>query len=135
MLLGKSQRKWNATQIVLYFASCLFGGIAGAISIIVAVVADAWWECKYWNRNCYDGQGGIILVVLVPVMFMTGLLAAFIWTWITSQIPSKSVFASVYNYDGARRGLNIALAAVASTGLWCAICFGLFRLIIYLNSH
>jgi hypothetical protein len=41
-----------------YFASIILGGFAGAMAIIMAVIAELDWECKYWNRGYYDGRGG-----------------------------------------------------------------------------
>lgn len=38
--------------------------------MIVALIADLRWECWHSNRGCYDGQGGIVLIVLAPFMFV-----------------------------------------------------------------
>jgi hypothetical protein len=136
MPLGRPQPDGDPSitgQFIRYFASSVVGGAAGAVSIIIAVIADLWWECKYQNRGCYDGQGGIVLVVLVPAMFVAGCFLGAVWTWLTSLLPSKSIFTSIYNYDGDRPGQNYTLAAGVSIGLWCAICFGLFRWMIYVD--
>jgi hypothetical protein len=117
-----------------YLAASLLGGIAGSISVIIAQIADLKWECAYRARGCFDGQGGIVLVVLVPVMFVVGCLVGLLWTWLTSRTPSNSVYASVFAYNGPQKRKNRLIATALSVGLWCLICSGLFGLMIYLDQ-
>lgn len=114
-----------------YLASIILGGFAGAAAIIAAVIANLKWDCWRWNRGCYDGQGGIVLVVLVPAMFVIGSLLGCFWTWLTTKFPTSSILA--HNYAGAVNLQGRIIRATLPIGLWSLICFGLFLLLIYLD--
>ena len=102
------------------------------MSIIVAVFAELDWECRRWQSgNCYDGQGGIVLVVLVPVMFVAGGFLGSLWTWLRSKLPERSMWAE--NFTGQRNTIQRISPWAALIGLWCLACFGLFRLLIFLD--
>ena len=111
--------------------SILLGGFAGAVAIIVAVIAELDWECRRWNRNCYDGQGGLVLVVYAPVMFVAGGFLGSLWTWLRSKLPEHSMLAE--NFTGQRNTIQRISPWAALIGLWCLACFGLFRFLIFLD--
>jgi len=90
--------------------------------MIVAVVAQLRWDCSHSNRGCYDGQGGIVLVVLAPCMFVVGGLLGALWVWLRSRMPTSRILA--HNRIG-----EMALPI----GLWFLICFGLFLLLVYFD--
>jgi hypothetical protein len=118
-------------QLRRYFASIILGGLAGAASIIAAVIADLKWECWRWNRGCYDGQGGVVLVVLVPAMFVIGSLLGCLWTWLKTKLPPSSILAQ--NYAGAGNLQERIIRATLPIGLRLLICLGLFLLLIFLG--
>jgi hypothetical protein len=119
-------------QTLRYLGSFILGGLAGAVAISVAVFNDLGWECTHRNRGCNDGQGGIVLVVLVPVMFVVGGLLGCFWRWFRSRLPESSSW--VQNNSGARAFPNLVIRLTLPVLLWCLICFGLFRLLIFLNQ-
>lgn len=119
-------------QLRRYLVSIILGGFAGAVAIIVALIADLDWECKRWNRGCNDGQGGIVLVVLVPVMFVAGSLLGCLWTWLRSKLPSSSMLAQ--NYTGSSKLQHRITRSALPIMLWSLICFGLFCLFIFLDQ-
>jgi hypothetical protein len=114
-----------------YLVSMTLGGLGGAVGIIVAVIADLDWECRYRNSGCNDGQGGIVLVVLVPAMFVVGTLFGSLWPWLKAKIPPSSILAQ--NYTGTRKVQSQIIGWTLPLGLWCLVCFGLFLLLIFLS--
>jgi hypothetical protein len=117
-----------------YLSAALRGALGGAIAIVIALIADLNWECAYRNRGCHDGQGGIVLVVLVPWMFVVGGFLGWFWAWVCSFLSTDSIFASIYLYNGQRNLLNRVVSAALSIGLWCLITTGLFLLLLYLDQ-
>ncbi len=103
---GAEEIKRGTVPVTGYLAASLLGGTSGSISVIIALILDLKWECVYRARGCYDGQGGIVLVVLVPLMFVVGCLVGLFWTWVTSRVPSNSLYASVFAYNGPQRQKN-----------------------------
>ena len=114
-----------------YLVSVLCGGIAGTFAIIFAVFADLDWKCKHWNKGCYDGQGGIVLVVLVPIMFAIGGLPGSLWTFLRSKLSSRSVLA--IEYPGPMELQSRILRLAVPAALWCLIGFLLFKSLVYLE--
>ena len=92
--------------------------------MIVAVVAELRWECWHSNRGCYDGQGGIVLVVLAPCMFGVGGLLGALWTWLRFRMPMSRIFS--HKQIG---GMALPI------GFWLLMCFGLFLVLIYLDQY
>ena len=124
-------RTSEAGQAWRYLVSITLGGLAGAVGIIVAVIADLDWECRYRNSACNDGQGGIVLVVLVPVMFVVGSVLGSSWPWLKAKIPPSSILAQ--NYTGTRKVQSRIIGWVLPLGLWSLVSFGLFLLLIFLD--
>jgi hypothetical protein len=122
---SESKKAWR------YLVSMTLGGLGGAVGIIVAVIADLDWECRYRNSGCNDGQGGIALVVLVPAMFVVGTLLGSLWPWLKAKIPPSSILAQ--NYTGTRKLQNQIIGWTLPFGLWCLVCFGLLLLLIFLS--
>ena len=121
----------------VYFGSALLGGFAGATAIFIAVLADLDWECRHRNLGCHDGQGGIVLVELIPIMSIVGSALGLLWTWVTAHLPSDSMFAmfaSVAVYDGKNKALNWFSGILVAVGLWCVGCYALFGALIYLDQ-
>src|SRR5580704_8159235 len=81
----------EARQMRRYLAAAILGGVAGVASIIVAVIAELRWECWHSGQGCYDGQGGIVLIVLVPIMFVVGGIAGAFWTWLRNSKRSGRI--------------------------------------------
>jgi hypothetical protein len=110
----------------------VFGGLAGAAGIFVAVIAELDWECRYRNRGCHDGQGGIVLVVLVPFMFIVGCLLGPLWSYLRGRLHPSSIFSQ--NYSGTQKVQNQILDWVMPFAAWLLVCFGLFLPLIFLNQ-
>jgi hypothetical protein len=121
----------GARQALRYLGSFILGGLAGAVAISVALFSDLDWECRHWHRGCYDGQGGIVLVVLVPVMFLVGGLLGCFWRWFRGRLPEPSFW--VNNNNGSREFPNAIIRWLVPVALWCLISFALFRLLIFLD--
>ena len=77
-------------------------------------------DCRLLNRGC-DGQGGMMLMFYVPVMFSVGALIGIWWTRFTVRLPATTVYASVFTYRGPHPWVNRALAAILSIGPWVLV--------------
>ena len=77
-------------------------------------------DCRVLNRGC-DGQGAIMLIIYVPMMFAIGGLIGTLWTWFTVRLPANNVYASVFLYRGPHPWVNRALAAILSIGPWVLV--------------
>ena len=115
-----------------YFVYVILGGIGGAVGIIVALIAELDWECWHKNIGCNDGQGGIVLIFLVPVMFVVGSLLGSLWPWLKAKIPPSSILS--LNYIGAQKVQSRIVGWTLPLGLWVIFCFGLFLLLIFLDQ-
>jgi hypothetical protein len=113
----------------LFVKSIVLGGIAGAVGIVVAVIAELDWECRYRNRGCNDGQGGIVLVVLVPMMFLVGTLLGSVWAWLRIRLPPSSILSQ--SYTGTQKVQSQIMAWLSPLLLWSISCFGLVLLLLF----
>src|SRR6266568_1202223 len=120
----RNPRMWQ------YLVVSLLGGFAGVVTTIVATVAEVDWDCSHRGRDCHDGQSGMIMMLTVPFMFVLGILASLIWTWITCRVPSNRLFASVFTYSGSRPWTNGILSLLLAVCLWIAIGYVIFRMMI-----
>jgi hypothetical protein len=123
---------YNAEIMRRYLAPVILGGLSGAVSIIVAVIGSLNWECRHWDRGCYDGQGGIVLVELVPLMFIIGGLLGASWAWLRPKLPSAEVLTRKHIGPWNLQWLVVRLAL--PIGFWCLMCISLFWLLIYIDQ-
>ena len=128
----RGRDKLNLTRF--YFSSAVGSGGAGVGSVVVAVFAGLVWDCKFRNLGCNDGQGGVILVFLAPVMFIVGCGLGCVATWVRLKLPDESILSSVYVYSGPQERLNRNVDRVLRFGFWSLVCLGLFVAWIYVNE-
>jgi hypothetical protein len=114
-----------------YLVSIALGALAGAVGIIVAVIAELKWACWYGNINCNDGQGGIILVVLVPAMCVAGGLAGGLWPWLKAKTSSSSMLGQINVRPGIVK--SRIFGWVFPLAVWFLFCVVLFLVLILLD--
>ena len=111
--------------------SIVMGGIGGAAAIVVAVIAELDWDCWYRGFGCHDGQGGIVLMVLVPRMFVVGAVLGACWARVTSQLPPSSLLSA--NYGGTQKIKSQILGWLTPVGMCSSGCLVVFLLLVLLG--
>ncbi len=121
---GRSLKLSYWKKIIL----CGFGGLTGAIiAIAVFPFANSNWcrDMSAQGSHC-DGQGGLILIITVPLCIVIGSCASILWTWISVAIPAQKPWASIFSYGGGNRAMNVAFAVAIQILYWT-----IFALITY----
>lgn len=113
-----------------FFRLGLLGGIAGEFVAISSLFIGEWWICKTRGQLCYDGQGGMALVVTIPALSVIGSVAAIVWTWFTLRIPTERLGASIFAYTGPSRGLNWSAGFLLTFGFWCLLWLVAYRVVL-----
>lgn len=117
----------RSVRRVPFLLLAVLGGLGGNAAAFNSILIGEWWICRTQRQLCYDGQGGIILVVTVPVLAIVGALIAWGWTWLTLRVAPHHPWASIFRYSGSLRWLNWLLALVVPVAFWALVTFGLIR--------
>jgi len=115
---------------IRYFFGCFWGSLTAAVTIVAATITSQWWDCAKAGLNCYDGQGGIQLILTVPVAWLFGALVGVVWTRFTLRADTHSLHASISRYAGPQRLWNRFVAYSVPPSFWIVVGFCLFRLMI-----
>jgi hypothetical protein len=107
----------------------ILGGFAGEITgVAVFPSANSNWcrDMSAQGSHC-DGQGGLVLIFTVPLCAIIGSCASILWTWISVTIPAKKPWASIFNYGGGNRAMNVVFAVAVQALYWAIFALAIYR--------
>ena len=125
------EMRMSNRHVLQYLLSVFIGAIGGPAASIVAVIGALEWNCRYRDIGCHDGQGGIVLVFIVPVMFVVGALLGACWATFTTRLAPASLLSS--NYDGTQKIKSKILGLLTPLGILSSGCIGLFLLFVFMD--
>ena len=111
-----------------FFVSAFLNALFASVTVIAATLGSLWWRCYKHGQGCHDGQGGIVLIFLVPSALVLGAMGGFVFSWILLDRPPTQPLVTARLYRGVHRIWNRVLIIGMPVLVWALIGFFLFAI-------
>ena len=112
----------------------VFGAfLAEIIAVLVYGLAESKWCRDMFARGTYcDGQGPMILILIVPLCAILASCISSGWTWYSLRASVQSPRAPILSYRGSNRMLNIGFVVTVQALYWSTFTLAIYFLTLHL---
>jgi hypothetical protein len=110
--IASTKHRWQ------YVIAGLLGAFTGEFCGVLFLFLSLWLSCRGHEQSCNTAQGGMGIIITLPIGSLLGNVLALFWTRMTLRIPPENPLASICSYSGPSRIQNWTYAIAIPIAFW-----------------